>query len=1277
MTLLRLHHVAPLACVGFLIAAGAAHAAAAETGRLMSRVFLPEDYRGESQVSDVVQTPDGLIYGATLGAVHEFDGSAWRAIPIAAGWIMDLDVDAAGRVYVTGDDEFGLLELDDDGHRRYRSLVQHVPAELRPLGRLWTTFAFGDAAYWGSDDVVIRWSDGEMRTWVFPDTEARRALYRGGKYLYLCTTDAGLFRLVGEEWVPVSADPHLKRLPIAILDDWNGAAVTFSTGNGTLWRLDSAGVAQEWPTELAAAIAAVEGARLTDTIRLRDDRLAILTKVAGVFVLDQAGTIDLRFGTDGGVGVLNLFSASQDREGGLWVGTGRGAVRIELDSSLTVFDQNNGAPPGGMYMIARYEGVLYACGQDGLYRFAAGGVGGHGRFERVPDARGFMPYDLLTHRSGLVVVGDAGLFRYAGGVMYHDFDAPHSLNTVAGSVTDPDRVFVGGIGFVHTLRWDGTAWRDEGPIAAMKDDARTIVEDEDGVLWIGTPSRGVVRIRRTSPTAPWQTAEVDLFDLSRGLPEGHDWLSAYETPLGPLFTHAKGVSAYDPVSDRLVPARALDEAGVGGRYTYPLAAGKGSAMWMQFGYPPAGETPVIGGLLPLPDGGWQWRELPAGVYSELGFLGAGELIWEATGGGEGVLWIQGQQSIVRCELDGALLGRGAAPPAVILRRIAHGERELPLGPDRPPRLNSGRETLRFRFASPVYAPGGTLEYQFRLLGFDDRWSRWSTDSEAIFTNVAGGAYTFEVRARRGGGTPGESASWRFGVPPRWWQSVPALLAFAGVGAALVWLLVRWRVAAVEQERVRLEQVVRERTDELARERDRAEAANRAKTMFLASMSHELRTPLHAILGYSQLLGGDRSVPPAARDRLQIVASSGQHLLRLINEVLDLSKIEAGKLELRLAHFDLADLLRDIVLAQEARAHARGLVFRHPQLEGLPSAAVGDAQKLRQVLDNLLGNAVKFTDRGEVRLEVRAVGSGRIHFEVSDTGRGISTDDLRGLFVPFTQVRHMADTPERGTGLGLAIAQRLVALMGGELRVASTVGKGSRFWFELELADASAVRPLVDTRPRRRLIGYDGPRRRVLAVDDVEANRLLFRDLLEPLGFDVTLAASAQEAIALLDPVPPDLLLLDLRLPVMDGFALARMLRANPRFQDMRILAASASVFGHDHGEALEAGCDGFISKPFLPDDFFSRVGELLGLAWREAPSTREVTTEALSHELLAAVQEAARLGDIVALREAFTHLRRRHPLAAAVDEIERAIDAFDIRRVGTLVAQLFQPPQAS
>lgn len=1234
-------------------------AAINEAGRLLFRDFTPEDYRGEVQVSDVVQTSDGLIYLATLGAIKEYDGLNWRTIPVAASWIMDLCAAEDGRVYIAGVDELGFLEIGPQGRREFRSILEHVPAELKPLGQQWTVVYREGAAFWATNHLVLRWKNGELRTWALGD-EGRNAVYDGGRYIYVSHTERGLFRHEGDEWRLISTEAEAKRLPGLFLDDWGVDGVTFPDREGHLWLVGAGGRLVERPSNLSDAIAEVPGARVIDAVRLRDGRLAVTSKNAGVIVLGVDAQIELRFGTDGALDASNLFGGCEDLEGGLWVGMGYGCVRIELDPSLTVFDHKNGGPPGGMYRLIRHDGVLFACGEDGLYRFTPGPGGRQGRYERVPSQAQFFPYDLLSHRSGVLIASDRGLFRFANGEIKPEFQGQHSIYTLIASTSDPDRIFVSGTEFINTLRWDGASWVDEGMIAESRFDGRSLVEDEQGVLWMGTPSRGVVRIRRQPGRTDWQSATVDHFDDTRGLPEGHDWVSAHATAVGPLFAHARGVSAYDPGSDRMVPAAAFEAAGLGGRYTFPLASGRGAIIWAQLGQAAAGEKLELGGVIPAAGGRWEWKPLPDIVYSELGYMGAGDFWWEAGARDEGILWILGQKSILRWDLGGALGRRALAAPAVVFRAVGRGGVDFPLAARIAARLPFAREPLRARFVSPTYAPASGVEYQYRLVGYDDRWSEWSAENEAAFTNLGGGDYSLEVRARRAGGDPGPVAAWNFAVLSPWWRTPGAIAGYVLAGLGLGWLVLRWRLSFLLRERQRLEAVVRERTDELALARDRAEAANQAKTMFLASMSHELRTPLHAILGYAQLLADDRTLPDPARNRLEIVRGSGQHLLRLINEVLDLSKIEAGKLELRSEPFDLPGLLQEIVQAHESRAAAKGIEMRFPDVDGLPGVVHGDAHKLRQVLDNLLGNAVKFTQEGEVRLSVMPMSGTRVHFEVSDSGPGIAPDDAKRLFQPFTQAEEPMAHEEAGTGLGLVIAQRLVAMMGGELRLASVVGEGSRFWFEICLSPA--VKPVRDRTAGRRLVGYEGPRCRVLAVDDIEANRLLFRDLLAPLGFEVALASGAEEALSLLDSVRPDLVLLDLRMPGMGGLALARILRSDPRLEGVKILAASASVFGQDPGEALAAGCDGFIHKPFLPEDFLVQVGHLLALTWREVEPSAAVK-EALDPQLVAELLEAARLGDLIALREALGRLRARHPEATAVVEIERAIDQLDTERV--------------
>ncbi|MBL9210434.1 MAG: response regulator, partial [Opitutaceae bacterium] len=616
------------------------------------------------------------------------------------------------------------------------------------------------------------------------------------------------------------------------------------------------------------------------------------------------------------------------------------------------------------------------------------------------------------------------------------------------------------------------------------------------------------------------------------------------------------------------------------------------------------------------------------------------LILVETEGGRTVLWTKSPTSIARIELDTLPSNRPAAAWQPVLRRFTVGERSWPVATHPTLDLPFSNQPITLRYAAPRYQPGGAIRYQTRLLGFREQWSAPSPSTETVFTNLTGGPFAFEVRAIDADGFASETARVFFSVAPPWHRSGPAVAFYVAALTGAVVGFVRWRLRQAERERLRLEQLVAQRTEELRHAKEAADAANRAKSAFLANMSHELRTPLNGVIGYAQVLMKDRELSTRNRERVQIVQTSGEHLLRMINEVLDLSKIEAGKLELHPAPFHLPQLLADIAANLEPRARDKGLDFQlvTTLAPALPASVLGDAQKLRQVLDNLLGNAVKFTPRGSVRLDVRPLPDDRFEFAVTDTGVGIAAADQARLFQPFQQAGD-GRPPEPGTGLGLAIAQRIVRLMGGELTVASTRGRGSTFTFTVRL-EVLAEAERTANRPLSRITGYSGVRRRLLVVDDVGINRTLLLDLLGPLGFELRAAADAAGALAEAARFDPDAVLLDLRLPDAPGLNVARRLRPPGNGTRPRVIALSAGVLNFDPAEALAAGCDDFLPKPFREAELLAILGRVLQLAWIEGPvpaaSPADPTGAAPGPGLaLAELEELlaiARRGEIAVLR---------------------------------------------
>ncbi len=1264
-----------------------ARAADSELGRPLIHTFTRTEHKAYTQFWAPFQSEEGLLYFGNQLAVMEYDGRNWRVLKIPQPFTRALAPGPGGDIYVGDEEQLGVVARPDSGPARYTSLLDKVPADAKPFGFVRDVCTWRGDVFFATDKNILQWRGGAFHAWPMPG-DFRNRLFAVGGRLLLHRQGEALFEFDGDQFRRLSDAPELAKTGYSFIVPAPGGSLLVGLGEQGLFMLGPRGTLTPWRND---ADALLRQSTVICGLRLRDGAVAIGTVSGGIVMVDANGRLLRRITRESGLPHATVFALCEDRDGGLWACTNNGPARVLWRSGATIFDyQTGGITDARANDLERHDGMLYYLSTDGLFRLVPSTNDAvPARFERDPRVKVQTKLSsLLSHRGGLLLAGGRGLQRLTDQGLELLTEVPDGLMGLAAAKTEPDRVF-----FAHnhgintgTFAPDRT-WRDEGTVPGIAAECFDVLESTDGTLWVGTVSKGVFRATRAPGAPDWRNAVTRQFTTADGLPADHGTIYLWDTPIGVLFDTAQGIYRFDAARERFVFYRELVSFDSRPIVLNPVARGAAGDLWTNgiVNDVKTKETPYpLIRLRVQPEGSFALHQTAPEVQDFFAPRAPYRILWEPGAGGAGVLWGVGDAGVARIDLDRD--ETVSVPRAPLIRQITAEGRELVFPRDNPGSLGLSftREPITIAFASGAMRRTDMERFQTRLVGFNGEWSAPTSRNDVTFTNLERGPFRFEVRNIARDGSAGPARAFAFYVAPPWYRGNWAWFAYGIAALGGVFGFIRWRLHHAERERERLERLVAQRTTELAAAKEQADAANQAKSAFLASMSHELRTPLNGIIGYAQVLMKERDLSEKNRGRLRIVQTSGEHLLRMINEVLDLSKIEAGRMELHPAPFHLPQLLRDIAAAISTRAEQKELDYVFAPAPDLPEMVIGDAQKLRQIIDNLLSNAFKFTSRGEVRLTARPVDPDHVRFSVSDTGAGISDADRARIFQPFQQATDLRP-PEPGTGLGLTISQRFVTLMGGRLTVESRPGAGSCFSFDVRLP-AVAVDVTDSSDAARTITGYTGPRRSVLIVDDVAVNRHVLRELLQPLGFEIFEAASGETALAM---ALPELAFLDLRMPGMNGLELARCLRAQPGGDRPKLIAMSASVLSFNKADAFAAGCDGFLPKPFREADLLAKIGDALQLQWTYAEAagprrdSRRPFAE-INSQLETAVMEellgCARRGEILALRERLSALRTQRPesdsLLDALNALARSYRMEQIRELleRQLAVRTHSPP---
>jgi signal transduction histidine kinase/ligand-binding sensor domain-containing protein/DNA-binding response OmpR family regulator len=961
----------------------------------------------------------------------------------------------------------------------------------------------------------------------------------------------------------------------------------------------------------------------------------------------------------------NLVNAIyQDPDGVMWFGTGN--IWTNEKGGVSRYDGK------GFFNLTTKDGLVsnntwsICCDSDGVMWFGTWG-GGVSRY----DGKGFFNLTikdgLSRNRVNVIYQDDDGIMWFGTGESGKGVVSRYDGKQVV-DLTEKDGLLPGGHVDGICQDCDGVLWfgaHNKGGISRydgrkfsylttkdglVSNEVTAVRRDRDGVMWIGTDG-GVSR---------YDGNQFQNFTEEDGL-VGGTFFDIHFTPDGSVWfaTRQAGVARYD--GNQFSNFTTKD--GLAHNYVYAICRDRDGGMW--FGTDG-------GGVSLYKEGMWTSLDTRDGLV--------GDTVSMIQQDPEGYLWFATDGGITRYRPS-------TMPPRVYIVSITADQtyHDLDAIPAFTPQT---RVTIEYNSIDFKTVPG-KRQYRCRIREIDSDWRKATREKSFDCTLDKPGTYTFEVQAIDRDLNYSDPATLKLEVKadPR-----------------------EERLAELEIDLAAKNRQLEANIQALRKAKEAAEAANRAKSTFLANMSHEIRTPMNAILGYAQILDRDPELQPSQREAVNTIETSGNHLLALINDVLDLSKIEAGRMELHETDFDFSVLIEGLSKIFQVRCEQKGLswqvewrrrvseevgkwVSERTQEESAPHSLTyplthspthppsrllvhGDEGKLRQVLLNLLGNAVKFSEQGGVTLRITAghPTADSYHFEIIDTGIGIPPETRAKIFEPFQ--RGESDDQKGGTGLGLAISQKQIELMGGDLSLESESGRGSRFFFTISLKPATSH--VVFESPQWRGVTRlaQGYAVKALVADDTKVNRDVLSRLLSDLGVEVAEAENGQQAIEMIRSHRPDIVFMDIWMPVMDGLeAVGRILEEFGQ-AEFKLVAISASTLKHEQQAYLDAGYDDFISKPFRFEHLCECLVSLLGVEFdRREPEAAEPTTEALEISLpaglLSRMKSKAELYEVTDLKACLLEVEALGPEGKRLAErLRTLIQSYDMETVLELLSEM-------
>jgi len=1200
------------------------------------RNYLPSEHGGTPQNWAIVQDKRGIMYFANTGGVIEYDGSNWRIIEIENEVARTIAINDSGTIFVGGVDQFGLLQTDAKGKLQFKSLIKHLPISERNFGDIWTIWPVAEGVYFQSashifyleNSAIYSRDKNSNATKIWKSKSIFSPAFIVNDEYFVPEIGTGLCVIENDSVKLTKNGEGFKDLTIysmlplesgkisdnKILVGTDNGFYIFNNNSISKFRTDADKYIIENQLYFRGAI-------------LSNNTFAFGTQNGGMFVIDQNGKLLSVINKTIGLNDNTVWFIYPCPSGELWLGLNNGIARLNYPSALSVFDSHFGLD-GSLFAIHEYANKLFVSSANGIY-YAVNS-------ERRDYNSTFTKVEGINSESWEILdLGEYQLVATTNGVYKLYGTNTELINTswrfaysFCRSRVDENLIYVGLHDGLATLKKIDGKWIDGGRIPGVSEIIYHIIEEKDGTIWLATFNRGLIKI------IPHSNGQNSSFSISRfgkeqGIPD--QGLIPIEFNNKIIFGYANGFILFDNNENSF-----YHENVFGGYFSegYKVSDVKKDIqgnIWIlggrnknielsrvnfsEEGTPGRKTYPILNTILERDFNFIPYRLFPDRKTRDIIWITAGNKLYRFD--------VKSfNQTITRVNY-----------PALIREVKTEGDSIIYYGgliskldsEDKEWSIPSNLTSIEFNYSISSYINEESHQYQYYLEGFDKDWSEWSKEPWKEYTNLPSGNFNFHVRAINAYGEISPEAVFSFYIPTPWYISRWVVFVYILIFLSAIWLFINYRVKYLEKRNVELESLVNERTKEVREQKETLEdqakklvELDRLKSNFFTNISHEFRTPLTLVMGQIENIL-DSTTEEKIKTKLKMALSNSKRLHSLINQLLELSRLEAGEIKLKVANVELVRFLKKVFSAFESYSERKNVKLEFTS--SLESVYIYfDKEKLEEIFNNLISNAIKFTPNGGVISLVinETEAKNRIEIFVKDSGIGISESALPHIFDRFYQVDGSHTREYEGTGIGLAIVKELVDLHNGEIKVESSSGKGTTFKIYLQIGKEhllnksfvelvhddensriyNKVRDEIDSEENPTLVddeesGIKDKEIVLIVEDNTEMRNYIQEQLTE--NFNVLLAKNGEEGIKKAFDFVPDLVITDVMMPITNGYDLALKLKNDRRTSHIPIIMLTAKADEESKLKGLDIGVDDYLIKPFSKKELFARVGNLIKL----------------------------------------------------------------------------------